>query len=707
MIVSDLYPVNCQVLPKLYAYHVDTSDNKSSIAGKLAYRFKKRYPAHWASYFGTLISDRYLEVGDLDDFVHNLWELDDSPFRNLYAVRNRSDWSPTPIEVSEFVARGFLSDFDQSIVSRMKSESVTNIRGVKIERQHEFRGWTVQNIPSVSISVSSKIFLEENLSHYIGIGVDPVGQYVSVAHQTTKGEVTGVLGPLRNHRDRLMKIAQDEHTIKTIEEAADNVEVVTVRSGQSNYSYIASSLNIVLTLQNASTFGVSARQISRHLKIPPDYRKKLVNKILNAMTTKVDSGKVILGSNFESATSPNLFPRIFTTPYNEPVIVGNNKECDFNPRSIMFNLEKYGLYKYSDKLVNNNIKMGVLRDSTYQDKTKIKKVVDNIKNELRNLNFTLEITDFAEFSHSDVAELQRSVYSLIDLKSDIILALIPESTDEEGDVEEVDLYHAFKEVTIRKEIGSQVVNFDTIQNEYAIPNIVLGILGKTGNIPYVLSNPLDFCDIVVGLDIAREKKQNLPGTKNAAAIARVYFNNGNFMRYTIHDAPIEGETVPPEVLKSLFPLDEFEYKRVVIHRDGYFRGDEVKTLYNWAKSINAQFSLVEVIKREAPRLYDESDGVIGNPKKGSLFRVDDSNVFLISSPPPFKDCTPRPVRIRNHGPISLENAVKSVLALTQLHYGSLNPPRMPVTIHYSDKIAYLALRGIKPPHLSGNVPFWL
>lgn len=31
----------------------------------------------------------------------------------------------------------------------------------------------------------------------------------------------------------------------------------------------------------------------------------------------------------------------------------------------------------------------------------------------------------------------------------------------------------------------------------------------------------------------------------------------------------------------------------------------------------------------------------------------------------------------------------------------------PVTIHYNDKTAYLALRGIKPKTLEGNIPFWL
>jgi len=52
-------------------------------------------------------------------------------------------------------------------------------------------------------------------------------------------------------------------------------------------------------------------------------------------------------------------------------------------------------------------------------------------------------------------------------------------------------------------------------------------------------------------------------------------------------------------------------------------------------------------------------------------------------------------------------AIHSVLALTLLHYGSLRPPRLPVTTHYTDRIAYLALMGIKPRDLEGNIPFWL
>lgn len=95
------------------------------------------------------------------------------------------------------------------------------------------------------------------------------------------------------------------------------------------------------------------------------------------------------------------------------------------------------------------------------------------------------------------------------------------------------------------------------------------------------------------------------------------------------------------------------------------------------------------------------------PSKGTAFKLSDREAFLVSSPPPFSDATPRPLRILTEPPFSLENARHSVLSLTLLHYGSLRPPRLPVSIHFSDKIAQLSLRGIKPKDLEGNLPYWL
>ena len=95
------------------------------------------------------------------------------------------------------------------------------------------------------------------------------------------------------------------------------------------------------------------------------------------------------------------------------------------------------------------------------------------------------------------------------------------------------------------------------------------------------------------------------------------------------------------------------------------------------------------------------------PKKGSALKLSTTEAFLVSSLPPFEEATPQPLRVRADDLLGIENAIHSILSLTLLHYGSTRPPRLPVTIHYSDRIAYLALRGIKPKDLEGSTPFWL
>jgi argonaute-like protein implicated in RNA metabolism and viral defense len=102
-----------------------------------------------------------------------------------------------------------------------------------------------------------------------------------------------------------------------------------------------------------------------------------------------------------------------------------------------------------------------------------------------------------------------------------------------------------------------------------------------------------------------------------------------------------------------------------------------------------------------------ADGLVYQPSKGTALRLSDREAFLVSPLPPFSNVTPNPLHLRTSAGFPIEQAIHSVLALTLLHLGSLKSPRLPVAIHYSDEIAYLALQGIKPRNLEGKVPYWL
>ena len=228
-------------------------------------------------------------------------------------------------------------------------------------------------------------------------------------------------------------------------------------------------------------------------------------------------------------------------------------------------------------------------------------------------------------------------------------------------------------------------------------------MAKGGSLPFALKEPLPYADVVVGLDVARKAKGRLQGSINAAATARVYSNTGEFLRYWIPEHQIEGETIPRDVLEGMFPASEFSGKRILIHRDGRFRGEECESLYAWAEEIDATMYCVEVIKSGSPRLYalerawneqKQKEGMkVVQPQKGLCLRLNDHEALLVSSLPPFENATPRPLQIKTDWGLPIEQACHSVLALTLVHIGSKLAPRLPVTIHFADQIGRVCLAG--------------
>jgi len=119
------------------------------------------------------------------------------------------------------------------------------------------------------------------------------------------------------------------------------------------------------------------------------------------------------------------------------------------------------------------------------------------------------------------------------------------------------------------------------------------------------------------------------------------------LRQVRHDPRWRTTARARDVLQGLFPLADCQGKRVVIHRDGYFRGDEKRVLQDWAKDIGAEFSLVEVLKTGTPRGYRTENRSIIQPEKGLFFRLTDLEAFLVSSLPPFRNATPPTTPIAN------------------------------------------------------------
>ncbi len=695
-IFTEVFPINLSALPTLYTYKLITGNKDiSTIGGKLSYRLKVEFGGHWIWSEKRIVGDQLISDHKITKIVENLWQEQADVFRNLQGIKQELNFEITPQVQADFVASGLFRDIDREI-KLMLADKAHHISKVKIERTYGVKAWVINEKPSISISVQSDLIYKQDFKTYVSQVSDPeelVGLMVADKASTLKGEILEITGRLSDHRSRLLSLTKKTDSKALIENAPDDELVVSV--GKAQYHYLASALNIVLRLADCQRFGVDAQKALSILQIPPRQRSGIISEI-----SKIAKEHGFLDSAYSSSKNPELFLNAQSLNFSSNLCFGNSRIGKHE--EMLSSLKLYGVYKKANKFSENqSIRIGIIKGANTES---LERFYPALQEELKKLKFNSEYIGLKNIQEDSRAKIEEAINLLMqkEKQPDIILAFFNDNSEEEGSA-----YDKFKSITIGRGIPSQYIEKSTTTNTFALGNIALGILGKTGNTPFSLAEPLPYADLVIGLDVARQKKKNLAGSVNATAIARIYFSNGDLLRYRIHDAPLEGETIPENVLQSLFPISEFQGKRVVIHRDGLFRGSEKQVLKSWAKQIGAEFYLVEVIKDAVPRIYSFSNGQVERPAKGDVFKLSDTHAFLVSSLPPFKNSTPQPLQIRTESPFTIEQAVHSVLSLTLLHYGSLRGTRSPVSIHFSDKIGYLALKGIKPKDLEGTIPYWL
>jgi len=763
-IFAEIFPIEVSTLPTLTAYRLLASTTStltdSTVGGKLAYRLRRDLSGHWVWTANRLLTDKPADEDVVMKVIETLWREQPMVFKNLQGIKIEPNWQVLAQSQADFVARGLISDIEPEIRKLLNRQS-RFLNSARVERVYDIRGLVVKDQPALAVSVSSRLVYNKDLSEYLtslSLANKPktgsplneanteqpstqldktqlseevlIGMWVGDKTSSLKGEIVRVVGPLSDHRTRLLALSSREEVIKLIMAAPDNQLVVSVLAGRTTYDYIASALRIIVRTEDYPRFKINSREALKAMKISPPDRTTIISGVAELVKkigikdsddnkAAVRSGTaVVVKDAYRSSTFPDIFVSGSELGFTPRLRFGGNQVRSIDEKNLLLNLQQCGLFRRATRFGSNGssvpIRLGYLEaiklhssPASGSGQVPIENFLGQLRNTLGGLGFKLRV-----LASEKIGGVSRS-------EIDILLAFFPdEYEDEDGDDWGGNSsYQNFKSLTVGAGIPSQVVYRSTLDKSYAVANIVLGILGKTGNVPFVLAEPLGYADLVVGIDVARRRKERLAGSINATAIARIYFDNGDFLRYVIHDAPLEGETVPDSVLQALFPASEFACKRVVVHRDGYFRGNEKQALKNWASQIGAEFYLVEIIKSGSPRLYGyevtQSNGgqahatTIVQPAKGTAMILSNTEALLVSTLPPFKDATPQPLRVRTEAPFTIQQALHSILSLTLLHYGSLRAPRLPVTIHYSDKIGYLALKGIKPKNLEGNIPFWL
>jgi hypothetical protein len=721
----DIFFVKTDSIRNLYAYEVELTplseekkrEEMNKILNALPYYLRRR-GGHWARDGNFIISDVEMNDEELKNILQELRENEklNEKFQFLKEIRRVQGWKPEANSYAAFVAGGLSKDEE---VEKEIKRNLQNLKDsenkkeekekIEIRRKWKIIDRVINGNPAIGILIDSEIVSRITLKDFLkekGISVEdfinkePYKEWKVKDKETNLvGRVISVIGTMKEKRDELVNKTIIPRRKERYERIPDDEEVVVVeKEDEERYVYPISELLISINSGNIKYFvdEETKKNVFKDLKIEPKKRMKMVDAVVQPLKNRgwIEGERI----------SDKEYPHIFVKPepkkrYFPPVRIGGGKIVE-REKHIYDQLRSNGIYE----MVNKDLKIAFSVFGETKDYDDLNRFTKTLEREIEYLGFNL---DRVYVNFQKPKDIKEEIEKIKETGADILVAFIEDDEYELDDNSESKIYNEIKRYSLQNKIlQTQVITFKTLRKilkekeeyaKYILGNIVLGILAKGGNKPFIFEEPILGIDAIVGLDVARRKKKRGQGTINYAAGVRIYHSNGEFLKYKLTTSQLESETIPGNILENL--LGDIKGKKVMVHRDGRFPQDEIKVLKEMEKNLKTKFYLVEVIKSGAPRIYSE--------KKGIWVKINENEANLLTTSR--TQGTPVPIIVRlpeTYEDFSIEDAVISITSMTLLHWGSIKPPRLPVTTHYADKIGQFLLEGIISD-LEGYIPFWL
>ncbi|MHA1908769.1 MAG: hypothetical protein ACW98Y_15825 [Candidatus Thorarchaeota archaeon] len=475
MQLVDVFPVRSSSIPRLHGFNLSISSRTPYlIGGKLGYRLTKDTDGIWLWSDRKLITDVESPIDEILDkaekVIEELWNTQPDTYGQIRGLRPDTSWKPSKKAIANY-ARA-LCNKQSTTIEKLLREEDSDLGPAKVERYHELGTWVIQNQPALSISVKSRITYKRDVSTFareLETHDDLVGIWAADKNSGYKGEISRIVGVLGDERPRLMSISQNPATRKLLESSPDDDPVLTIESGRHRYDYAASCLNLIVRLDYLDRFGISGSAAIKKLRIDPMSRQQLVWKIGSLLRFEG-----IVSYRFDSENDPSMFSNWHQMGYTDQVRFHDGYIDEYNSRTIMKHLQNHGIYQISDALTSTKSIKACIVNTTGNEC--FDAFIQNIQSRLGSLGFSLEITGQENLDKHNRAAFEKCVLKLLDAKPDVVLCILPDAhVDYDGF-----LYQSLKMLTVGRGIASQGVRRTTLNNRYAVNNIVLGILGKTG-----------------------------------------------------------------------------------------------------------------------------------------------------------------------------------------------------------------------------------
>lgn len=456
--------------------------------------------------------------------------------------------------------------------------------------------------------------------------------------------------------------------------------------------YIPQSLKPVITRDYiAANDSIFSKEVDRYTKLSMQKRLEEILKFLNC----INYGKQYI----------ELSPVPVEEFGFEQVDMSQNMPCLLirNSQKIGFK-EKYkaflnGFYRVPDKPITAAF---MSYDDDAEKCHKVvqaiwdyaKKEINGVSDVLLPLKFYGKSFHYKKGDRLSYEEIARQVKSIE--KIDFVIAALPIEADEEDFYDSTaSPYDSFKRAFADLGLPSQMVSVGMINDlgtnnvKYRLQNIILGILCKSGGIPWVLEEPMDGVDCFIGLDVGtQEKGIHYP------ACSVCLDGRGNLIGYYSTNVAQRGEIIDASSLETIFNRVLIAYKEangeypkhIVIHRDG-FSNEEREWYIQYFSRRNIEFDIVEIRKFVRNRLIDENQiSNEMNPCSGHGAIKGDEAFIVTTDVRPYLG-SPRPLHlVHQYGKLPMDRLVRQVYILSEMHVGSMRMSRLPLTTLYADKI---------------------
>jgi hypothetical protein len=692
----EMFPVAPDVLPPLTAYILFVKEgNPLLLGGKLAYQLRLSLQGLWVWAGERLLTDTPPNPVELLMAFDQLRESQPKIFGALDGIEEDYAWQPTPQKLAEIVARAPAAELEGEVRAALTQAAGGKLTNARIERGAHIQSWNVAQNPALSLSVTTRIVLDFDLATYaqtLKSRNEMVGLYVVDRTSNLQGEIVEVIGNLSKQRKNLLSMTQREKMQDILRLAPDDEPVVRVQSGRNSYDYTASALWILVRLEDCERFGVEKRQAENALNLKPPVRAGLVK----AASDQLKKQDLISGA-FSTQNAPELFSR---TAY-KPFLRFAKGMRVYDPAKLIYDLVALGDYARLQKYRDQPMRAAVV--NTINEK--IDDFVEAMRRRLRSdYGYDIDMARERKVKVLSKENLLSAAKVLEKEAPDVILMFMPDESQSAN--KEDSLADYFRSLALARGLPCEVIHRATLDDPEAMPRVIMSTLGKTGNLPFVLDEPLNFADFVVGLDVVMAEKPNADNSVNMYFTARVYRGDGALLRSLTHcETVAPDEPIPLAVMNTLFPLDEMKKKDVVLHYAGHLSNDVRNLLVNWSKTAKITFKLVEITQENTPLIYALDKGKITSAPIGSAMLLNTEEALLVNSTVSAND-TAQPLHLRAEG-LTVQEAIESVQAFTLMHYGASVLPTLPVTLFRGEEIAATIAKGTLPGGDYGVVPFWL